>query len=272
MKNKNEKTPLFYKKSLETSSSSSSTTSTFLSLISKNSLSPYFIGNLLFSSGSAAYCALDLVPSLSNLTNDILMFILAFIFVIDAIVYLQSWKKEDEPSRLDLSGEYVNIAASFIYFISTIIVLTTNPEDVLILWCIYAAQAISSILFFIDALLYFASWRIGLLSSSYESLEGDKTIEDLKGKEWQLFAHILNIIPAFVYTICSIISMYLFSIAVADGRGKTTYDENRTIRGRLVAGAEPIEIEIACIVGDFLYLLCSFFTFKVWFDDLNTSE
>ena len=77
------------------------------------------------------------------------------------------------------------------------------------------------------------------------------------------------IVPAFAYAICSIVSMYLFSIAVADGRGKTSYDENRTIRGRLVAGAEPIEIELTCIAGDFLYLICSLFTWKVWYDDLD---
>lgn len=269
---KSERLPLFYKRSSgsKTQDRGEPSVKSICSLISTHSYSPYFIGNVLFSSGSAAYCALDLVPSLSNFANDILMMLLALVFVVDAVAYLFSWSKDDEPSRLDLSGEYINITASSIYLLSTVIVLVTNPEDVNVLWIIYAAQATSSILFFIDALLYFASWRAGLLASSYESLEGDKSVvEDIQGKGWQICAHVMNIVPAFAYAICSIVSMYLFSIAVADGRGKTTYDENRTIRGRLVAGAEPIEIELTCIAGDFLYLICSLFTWKVWYDDLD---
>jgi hypothetical protein len=262
-----EKAPLFYK---TPNKSEDLQSSGIWQLILKHSYSPYFIGNVLFSSGSAAYCALDLIPSLSNFANDILMLLLALVFVVDAVAYLFSWNIDDEPSRLDLSGEYINIAASSIYLLSTVIVLVTNPEDVTVLWSIYAAQAISSILFFVDSLLYFASWRKGLLLSSYALLEGDKVIvENVQGNVWQICAHVFNIVPALAYAICSVVSMYLFSIAVADGRGKTTYDENRTIRGRLVAGAEPLEIELTCIVGDFLYLLCSLFTFKVWYDDLN---
>ena len=200
---------------------------------------------------------------------------------------------EEGPSHLDLAAEWVNISASSLYLVATVIGLQTPSTDVAIpqLALIYALQGLSSVLFFADAILYAASWHAGLPSNDESGSSGGDSggsggpSGDVKsglafggGRLLALFrsphalAHVLNVLPAFAYAVCGLASLVLFALETAAGRGTDRFEDNRNVRGRLIAGAEPPEIEIACIAADFAYLTCSLCTVAAWWTEVEAEE
>jgi hypothetical protein len=142
---------------------------------------------------------------------------------------------------------------------------------------VYVLQAFSSLLFFADAVLYLLSWRAGLAAASGGGSGGkgavaaeDDGSDGARGGCADAFAwaHALNVLPAFVYAACGAVSLALFGAGLAEGRAIEHYGANRDIRGRLIAGAEPPEIEVACIISDWMYLLCALMTTTGWWRDL----
>ena len=139
----------------------------------------YALGNLLFLAGSVAYCALDLLPPLGPALDDALLVGLAALFVADAALYLRAWGGPlvgggGGISHLDMAAEWVNVAAATTYLGATITGLLVPPTDVAEghLMAIYVLQALSSVLFFVDALLYAASWRAAVAAAAAEAAAG----------------------------------------------------------------------------------------------------
>ena len=303
----------------------------------------YALGNLLFVAGSAAYCALDLLPPVGTFLDDALLVGLAALFVVDALLYLRAWGGPlvgrgpclgrsgdgrgsgkgaaggtsgrggdlvvvsssssvlfaparargsdgasggngdgdgDGPTHLDLSAEWVNIAASSIYLAATVVGLLTPSTDVAVpqLALIYALQGISSTLFFADALLYAASWRVGLARAERDAAGaaadggGDAPPCMPRLRDPFALAHTLNVLPALAYAVCGLASLVLFAHEAASGRAADRYEDNRNVRGRLIAGAEPPEIELTCIAADFIYLACSLCTVAAWWQEVEAEE
>jgi hypothetical protein len=199
--------------------------------------------------------------------------------------------EDDGPTHLDLAAEWVNVAASIVYLAATVVGLLTPATSVAVeqLAVIYALQGTSSLLFFVDALLYALSWRAGLARAAAASAcGGPAAVADrssgggggggasgggfvLLGDPAAL-AHALNVLPALAYAACGLASLVLFALEAAAGRGADRFGDDRNVRGRLIAGAEPPAIEAICIVSDFSYLACSLCTTAAWFAEVEAES
>ena len=275
----------------------------------------YALGNAAFVLGSAAYCALDLLPPVGPFLDDALLVGLAALFVADALLYLRAWggplvgrgpclgvgsgggggsaqagddDVDDGPTHLELAAEWVNVAAASIYLAATVAGLLTPSTDVAVpqLALIYSLQGLSSVLFLVDALLYAASWRASAAAAADVSAGGGASGKGKGGDggggggglacapllDPFLLAHTLNVLPATAYAVCGVASLALFVREAAGGRAADRYEDNRNVRGRLIAGAEPPEIEVTCIAADFCYLACSLLTVASWWTEADAEE
>jgi hypothetical protein len=286
----------------------------------------YALGNAAFVLGSAAYCALDLLPPVGPFLDDALLVGLAALFVADALLYLRAWggplvgrgpclggscgsgssgggggkaeagdaEVDDGPTHLDLAAEWINVSAATIYLAATVAGLLTPSTDVAVpqLALIYSLQGLSSLLFLVDALLYAASWHASAAAAADASTGGGASGKGEGGGgggggggsdagiggacslllDPFLLAHILNVLPATAYAVCGVASLALFVHEAAGGRAADRYEDNRNVRGRLIAGAEPPEIELTCIAADFFYLACSLFTVAAWWTEADAEE
>ena len=208
---------------------------------------------------------------------------------------------DDGPTHLDLAAEWVNVAAASIYLAATVAGLLTTSTDVgvLQLALIYSLQGLSSVLFLVDALLYAASWRASAAAAADVSAGGSASGKGGGGGDGGgggsgggggggggrgcgvacaplldpfFLAHTLNVLPATAYAVCGVASLALFVREAAGGRAADRYEDNRNVRGRLIAGAEPPEIEVTCIAADFGYLACSLLTVASWWTEADAEE
>lgn len=125
----------------------------------------YLWANVFYVSAAVGY----LVTDLSAQSSYVLLFFLAVLYVVSAVLYWMSWSGAwPHPPKSAIAGEYLNMVAS-LGFVCTACAYPFEHNP-LTLDSVYGgitvAEAILATVFVIDALLYAWAWHVGVLPVS----------------------------------------------------------------------------------------------------------
>lgn len=163
---------------------------------SANIRDPLYAGHVINFIAMVLYTFFDFARAF-DAANPLLLsvsfIILGFAYVVDSVLYLQSWGAE-WPTGVALWGELLNIGGSCIYAATSIMYLyqsqvEADSDSVFIL------ESIATVIFFVDAVLYLMAW--------YK--DNDRCLKNgcPDPRDLNLWGNLLNIAPAIIYMIAS---------------------------------------------------------------------
>lgn len=132
--------------------------------------------------------------------TDVLYIVLAFAFVVDAVLYHYSWQGAwPPPGWVAIWSDYINIIASVGYLCTACLYIVETSEQMV--QAVMLTEAAMALLFVVDSLMYTYAW----ITTVPPQVKGRGcTLRDL-----DLWAYILFIVPACLYMMSAIVGIWM---------------------------------------------------------------
>ena len=182
--------------------------------------------------------------------TDVLYVSLALAFLADSLLYLWSWEGSiPNPRRSALMGEYLNIAGSAGYVISSVLYLFESPSNPVILSTVLFLEAGLVLVFLADALVYLYAW--------YSVVPPNLRGRGCTPRDPEAWGNALNIVPSVLYLVGTVVGLWLNLTQVREVDGVTGGETDNALRTMARIN----------VWGDLLWLIDAVIYFIAWARD-----